>query len=307
MYVGSSNVLGRRLNQYFDPRKGYLNKKDSGLLLPLIKKDGLSAFTLKVFVMPADLSSAFYFLFLEQYFLLDPKFSLNSQLIVNFRVNQGTTLFIYNADFSVLYYTSNSINALKRQIGIHHSNIQSCIQTGELFLGAFRITSEPRIGATKSNMSLQEFNNLIDQKRKLALLKNRANPVYIYNKDSTTLYYSALSLNALEADLGLSHRTSRNCIKTGLLYANCFRITSELIPEASLASMPVSELKALLKVKRLEAYSEKLKGSDGLGSRAISVQSEISGEVEVFSSITAASAYLKTKGTAIFRVLSLNT
>lgn len=115
MYVGSSNMLGRRLNQYFDPRKDYLNKKHRGLLLPLIKKDGFSAFTLKVYVMPADLSTGFYFLFLEQYLLLDPKFTLNTQLIVNFRTSQGTSLFMYNADLTVLYHTSNSISALKKR------------------------------------------------------------------------------------------------------------------------------------------------------------------------------------------------
>lgn len=68
MYVGSSNMLGRRLSQYFDHNKRFINKKDSGLLLPLIDKEGFSAFTLKIYVMPADLSSGFYFLFLEQYF-----------------------------------------------------------------------------------------------------------------------------------------------------------------------------------------------------------------------------------------------
>jgi|SRR5690554_652495 len=172
MYVGSSNALGRRLSQYFDEEHLFANKK-SGLFMPLLEKDGIDGFTLKVYVMPAELSSGFYFLLLEQYFLLDPKFNLNTQRIVNLRVTQANSLHIYNEDLSILYHTSNSMNALKKEIGIHHSNIQSCLLEGELFLGVFRITTELHIGATKSDLSLQEFNNLLDIKRREALLRTR--------------------------------------------------------------------------------------------------------------------------------------
>ena len=42
-YVGSSNSLSRRLDQYFTFK--HFNQENSGLLLPLIKKDGFpSAF-----------------------------------------------------------------------------------------------------------------------------------------------------------------------------------------------------------------------------------------------------------------------
>jgi hypothetical protein len=129
-YVGSSNALGRRLNQYFDLEHPF-NNKDSGLLLPLIAKEGLNAFTLKIYVMPAKLSSDLYFLFLEQYFLLDSQFNLNSQRIVNFRTKQAKSLYVYNKDLSILYHTANSMSALKKEIGIHHSNIQSCLQEGK--------------------------------------------------------------------------------------------------------------------------------------------------------------------------------
>lgn len=95
MHVGSSNSLSRRLWQYFDKNNGF-NNKTSGLLLPLMVKDGLSAFTFKIFVMPPEYSSEYYYLFLEQYFLLNKSFNLNTQRIVNFRVILGTNVYMYD-------------------------------------------------------------------------------------------------------------------------------------------------------------------------------------------------------------------
>ena len=60
-YVGSSNSLSRRLEQYFNPNP--LFYKEYGLFLPLIKKEGFSAFNLEVFVMPEELSSDYNFFF----------------------------------------------------------------------------------------------------------------------------------------------------------------------------------------------------------------------------------------------------
>lgn len=68
-YVGSSNSLSRRLNQYFTFK--HMNQENSGQLLPLIKKEGFDKFSLEIFVMPTEFSFGFYFLFLEQYHLLN--------------------------------------------------------------------------------------------------------------------------------------------------------------------------------------------------------------------------------------------
>lgn len=51
-YVGSSNSLSRRLDQYFTFK--HFNQENSGLLLPLIKKDGFGAFNLEIFVVPVS-------------------------------------------------------------------------------------------------------------------------------------------------------------------------------------------------------------------------------------------------------------
>lgn len=56
-----------------------------------------------VFVVPENLNSPdnthkfnYYYLFLEQFHLLNKKFNLNIQIIVYFRVNLGNKVYIYD-------------------------------------------------------------------------------------------------------------------------------------------------------------------------------------------------------------------
>jgi hypothetical protein len=60
-YVGSSNSLSRRLDQYFTFKQ--FNQENSGQLLPLMKKEGFDKFSLEIFVMPSEFASDYYFLF----------------------------------------------------------------------------------------------------------------------------------------------------------------------------------------------------------------------------------------------------
>lgn len=130
-YVGSSNSLSRRLEQYFNPNPKF-NKY--GLLLPLLKKEGFGGFKLEIFVMPNELSKDYYFLFLEQYYLLNKEFNLNTQKIVNFRVNQGTNIYLYDKDSKILYYSTSSLNGLKLDLGIHYNTATKCLKNESLFL-----------------------------------------------------------------------------------------------------------------------------------------------------------------------------
>lgn len=107
-YVGSSNDLARRFKQYFDKHLVFANKS-YGLLMPLVNQEGLSAFNLQVIVVSSTYPK-YSHCFLEQYFLLDKSFNLNTQRIVNFRVNQGLK-FLYDLDCKTLYHSSNSLKA----------------------------------------------------------------------------------------------------------------------------------------------------------------------------------------------------
>jgi hypothetical protein len=148
-YVGSSNSLSRRLDQYFTFKQ--FNEENSGQLLPLIKKEGFDKFSLEIFVMPLEFSSDYYFLFLEQYHLLNKRFNLNTQRIVNFRVNQGTDIYLYDIEGKILFYASKSLNQIRGDLGIHYATCTNCIRKGESYLNFFRITDTPIEGAIKAN------------------------------------------------------------------------------------------------------------------------------------------------------------
>lgn len=162
-YVGSSNSLSRRLVQYFsdDP---YFNQKDSGLFMPFLRKEGFKAFNLEIFVMPSELSSDYYFLFLEQYYLLHKSFDLNTQRIVNFRVNQGKSIYLYDLDGKILYYTSKSLNQIKEELGIHQVTCSKCINQGKSYLNFFKITDSPITGASEANLDFLSISQRILEK-----------------------------------------------------------------------------------------------------------------------------------------------
>lgn len=158
-YVGSSNDLARRFKQYFDKDLLFANK-NYGLLLPLMDKEGLGAFSLEVIVVPSSYPKYSY-CFLEQYFLLDKSFNLNTQRMVNFRVNQGFKVFLYDLDCKTLYQRSNSLNAFCADLGIHSSSYRKCISTGVPYLGLFVISNTLIPEAIPANLTESEVYELL--------------------------------------------------------------------------------------------------------------------------------------------------
>jgi hypothetical protein len=206
-YVGSSSSLSRRLDQYFSFK--HFNQKNSGLLIPLIKKEGFEAFNLEVFIVPADiglkfkdsnnLNFNFSYLFLEQFYLLREEFNLNTQRIVNFRVDQGKAVYLYSLDYKVLYFCASSLNEIKGVLGIHHATCTKCIKTGDSYLDYFRISSDSLNDVEKTKLSLQELLDLIDTKKTEALKKNTSakfsKPIFIRKEDQEeTLEFSSITM-----------------------------------------------------------------------------------------------------------------
>lgn len=92
-YVGSSSELALRLSGYV-----YNTHKSSGKFIPLIK-DGLSNFQLEVICLPyyPDFRPE---IVLEQYYLLDPSFNLNTIRVSNNPSGSNAkSLYMYNRDF----------------------------------------------------------------------------------------------------------------------------------------------------------------------------------------------------------------
>nr|YP_010121860.1 GIY-YIG endonuclease [Monilinia fructicola]QRF72236.1 GIY-YIG endonuclease [Monilinia fructicola]QYB19428.1 GIY-YIG endonuclease [Monilinia fructicola]QYB19489.1 GIY-YIG endonuclease [Monilinia fructicola]QYB19551.1 GIY-YIG endonuclease [Monilinia fructicola]QYB19613.1 GIY-YIG endonuclease [Monilinia fructicola] len=165
-YVGSSNSLSRRLDQYFNFK--HFNQDGSGQLIPFIKKEGFNMFSLEITVMPSEFSSGYYFLFLEQYYLLHKSFDLNTQRIVNFRVNQGNNVYLYDLNGRTLYYSSKSLNQIQGDLGIHPGTVKSCLK-GNNYLNFFNITDTLIEGAIPANLSIAELASLISDKKALFL------------------------------------------------------------------------------------------------------------------------------------------
>ncbi|CZT13987.1 uncharacterized protein RAG0_17792 [Rhynchosporium agropyri] len=111
MYIGSSNLLRRRMEYYF---KG--NYKIRGKFLPLLSNEGLSSFNIKVFKLDNNIFKPQDALFLEQYMLLNKHSDLNTLRVVNFGPSE---------DCTILYYHAQSQIGLKRVLGIHQSSSSS--------------------------------------------------------------------------------------------------------------------------------------------------------------------------------------
>ncbi len=119
--------------------------------------------------MPEELSKDCYYLFLEQYYLLNKEFNLNTQKIVNFRVKQGISIYLYDKDGKFLYYYAYSLNGMRSDLGIQHATSTKCIKNGCLYLDYFIITNKLITSNIKAGLSLLELIKLISDKKSLFL------------------------------------------------------------------------------------------------------------------------------------------
>ena len=191
-YVGSSSELALRL-------RGYLNKtqKNSGKLIPpassfffnskkkkeagsarsraaeLIEEKGLSCFKLEVVCLPyyAEFKPE---IVLEQYFLLDPSFNLNTIKVSN--NPSGSTakpLYMYNRDKSILYYFTTQQKDFISKLNISHFTFTKHLTKGTYYLGKYLFLREQVDTAKVTNMLLPDI-ALMLQKDRFKFNKNKA-------------------------------------------------------------------------------------------------------------------------------------
>ncbi|KAG2227625.1 hypothetical protein INT45_004666 [Circinella minor] len=167
-YVGSSSELALRL-------RGYLNKthKNSGKLIPLIEEKGLPCFKLEVVCLPyyAEFKPE---IVLEQYFLLDPSFNLNTIKVSN--NPSGSTakpLYMYNRDKSILYYFTTQQKDFISKLNISHFTFTKHLTKGTYYLGKYLFLREQVDTAKVTNMLLPDI-ALMLQKDRVNFNKNKA-------------------------------------------------------------------------------------------------------------------------------------
>ena len=159
-YVGSSSQLAFRLNGYIN-----LSHRKSGLLIPLLHKEGLKNFSLQVFpfyhnyIKGSEIA-------LEQYYLLDSSFTLNTIRVATVvGSNIGKSVFMYNRDMSILYYyTSEQINLIGK-FNIHLTTLTKHLNAGTYYLGKYKFLREPVLTAKVKDMSDTDLALMLEMDR----------------------------------------------------------------------------------------------------------------------------------------------
>jgi hypothetical protein len=182
-YVGSSSQLAIRLFGYMNFRHKLIGK-----LVPLLTKNSLSNWTLEIIPLydnqtKCDLR---FEIVLEQYYLLDPSFNLNTIKVANnpsgsnakcpegargplnpFGFRGPRTLFMYNRDKSILYYSSTQQKDFIVNLNIAHFTFIKHLNKGTYYLGKYLFTRELELGAKVADISVLELALQLEKDRAL--------------------------------------------------------------------------------------------------------------------------------------------
>ena len=159
-YVGSSNLLRRRMDYYF---KGDFPL--AGKFLPLLHREGLEAFKLIIFKLDSSKFSNQDALILEQYYLLNKEFNLNTLRVVNAGSSKGDAVYVYDLTCSTLYYKAKSKIELKRVLKIHTETSKKFVDSKIPYLNNFLLLSYPIPTALISNISVEELVSIMQKER----------------------------------------------------------------------------------------------------------------------------------------------
>ena len=173
-YVGSSSELSLRLN-------GYMNftHKETGLLLPLLKKEKLKNFSLQVFPFYTNYVKGSEII-LEQYYLLDPSFTLNTIRVANNPSGSNAkALYMYNRDMSMLYYSSTQQIDIIRKLNIHHTTFTKHLNNRTYYLGKYIFLREPVLTAKVKDLSDSDLFFMLKKDR---LKFNKIKPINSLSK-----------------------------------------------------------------------------------------------------------------------------
>ena len=159
-YVASSTELALRLNGYIN-----LTHKESGLLIPLLKKERLINFSLQVFPFRVNYIKGWEIV-LEQYHLLDPSYTLNTIKVANNPSGSNNkSLYMYNRDMSILYYSSTQQIDFIRKFNIHHTTFTKHLNNATYYLGKYLFSREPVLTAKVKDLDALDLSSLLEKDR----------------------------------------------------------------------------------------------------------------------------------------------
>lgn len=166
-YVGSSNLLRRRMDYYFKGDFPLVGK-----LLPLLHKEGLKAFKLIMFKLDSNIFSNQDALILEQYYLLNKEFNLNTLRVVNAGSSKGDPVYVYDLTCSTLYYHAKSNIELKRVLKIHTKTSKKYVDSKIPYLNKFLLLSYYIPTALTSNISVDKLVDIMQKERQDVYIRN---------------------------------------------------------------------------------------------------------------------------------------
>ena len=159
-YVGSSSQLAFRLNGYIN-----ISHRESGLLIPILKKEGLQNFSLQVFPFYDDCVERSEIV-LEQYYLLDPSFTLNTIKVANNPSGSNSkSLYMYNRDMTILYFFSTQQIDFISKLNIHHTTFTKHLEKGTYYLGKYLFSREAVLTAKVKDMSYLDLALMLEKDR----------------------------------------------------------------------------------------------------------------------------------------------
>lgn len=205
-YVSSSYLLRRRIDYYFNGDYPLVGK-----FLPLLHKEGLEAFKLIIFKLDNNKFSSQDALILEQYYLLDKKFNLNTLRVVNAGSSKGDPVYVYDIHCSILYYYAKSRIELKRVLNIHTETSKKYVDSKIPYLNKFLLLSYPIPTALTSDITLKELVGIMQNERKdTYVLGTRTNiPVELEIKKGN----SFVSVSEASKDYTLKFDSITSCIE----------------------------------------------------------------------------------------------
>lgn len=227
-YLGSSCQLPLRL-------RGYFNQTDniSGKLIPLIKAKSLASFKLEVICLP-DYSEFRPEIVLEQYFLLDPSFKLNTIKVSN--NPSGSTAKPQNltnkAETFLLPFCCLISGNHQPMLYLRRNRIGKYNPRGVACAALFHLTTTWVVG-----------------------------DIYLYNRDKSILYFVSNKKDYVER-LGIHYATLEKKMEKGLYYLGKYLLTTtQPTPGVKRKNMSIEDVILMLdkdkaKLKKKEASSK---------------------------------------------------
>lgn len=241
-YVGSSSLLRRRLNYYFRGDFPLVGK-----FLPFLQKEGLESFKLIVFKLDSNKFNSQDALILEQYYLLNKEFNLNTLRVVNTGSSKGNGVYVYDLTCSTLFYHANSRIELKRVLNIHTETSKKYVDSKIPYLNKFILLSYPISTALISNTTVKELIDMMQKERQnmYTLGVRRSIPVQLEIKEGnifvgSSIWGQTLNFNSLTScieylkklDLTIKRDTLTKYIKINKIFHNFLcKYSNKVLPD----------------------------------------------------------------------------